>query len=324
MPTLMQRICGFSVVLLLTAMTQSASAADAAPLRLVVPYPPGGPTDIVARTISGALAEELGQQIVVDNRPGASGMIGATAVAKAPPDGNTLLLNPTIHVILPSLQQKMSYDAIKDFTHLGVTAAVPLVLAVNVDLPVKSVEELVKYAKAHPRQVFFATPGQGSSSHLAGEQFKMMAGIEIQQVPYKGSSPAIVDLIGGRVQMAFESLPSIIAYVRTGKVRALAVTSGTQTRAAPDLRTMEETGYAGFIHTNWYGMWGPPGMPAAVSERIIGALERTMQRKSVRDRLLELGADPVDGIYGAQFEAYAKKEMERYARLVKDAGIKMD
>ncbi len=301
-----------------------AGAADATPLKMIVPYPAGGPADIIARAISQPLAEELGRPIVIDNRAGASGTIGAAAVAKSPPDGNTLLLNPSIHVILPSLQAKMPYDAVKDFTHLGVTAGVPLILAVNNDLPVKTVEELVAYCKSHPAAVSFATPGQGSSSHLAGEQFKLMAGLDIQQVPYKGSAPAITDLVGGQVQMMFDSLPSILPFVKGGKVRALAVTTPARVKAAPKLPTMQEAGFAGFSHTNWYGVWGAPGLPEKVSEPLIRALQKTMARKDVRERLLELGAEPIDGIYGKQFEAFAAGELARFGTLVKQANLKLD
>ena len=318
------------VAIALTAMSAApffaalARAQDSAPVKLIVPYPPGGPADIVARSVTPAFAEELGRTIVIDNRAGASGTIGANAVAKSVPDGSTLLLNPSIHIIIPSLTPKLPYDAVKDFTHLGIVAAVPLVLAVNNDVPVHTVEELVAYAKANPGRVNFAHPGSGSSSHLAGEQLKLMAKLDIQGVAYKGSAPAITDLIGGRVQMMFDSGPSMMPFVKGAKVRALAVTTTERVRQAPELRTMIEAGFPGFIHSNWYGIWGPAGMPPAVTQKFIAALQKTMQRQSLRDRLMELGAEPVDNLYGPQFEAFAKSEAARFAKMVKDTGVTLD
>jgi len=310
-----------------TACLSAASpafAADAQAVRLVVPYPAGGPADIVARAIAQPLSEALGRTLLVDNRPGASGMIGATSVARAAPDGSTLLLNPSIHVILPSLRPNVTYRPVDDFTHLGVTVGVPLILAINNDLPVNSVEELVAYAKQHPGRLSFATSSLGSSSHLAGEQLKMMAGIDILHVPYKGSAPAITDLIGGQVQIMFDSLPSILPFVKTGRVRALAVTTPQRAAAMADLKTMEEAGFQGFNHTNWYGMWGPADMPAGVSAPLIAALQKAMARPDLRARLLELGAQPIDGLYGDQFKRFAVSETERYAKLIKETGIRLE
>jgi tripartite-type tricarboxylate transporter receptor subunit TctC len=306
------------------AATGRAFAAEGAPVKLVVPYPPGGPTDIVARTFAQALSEELGRPLVIDNRPGANGMVGATMVAKAAADGATLLMNPTIHVILPSLQPKVTYDAIQDYTHLGVTAGVPLVLAVNDALPVKTVEELAAYARQNSNRLSYATSSQGSSSHLAGEQFKLATGSTIQQIPYKGSAPAITDLIGGQVQMMFDSLPSMLPHVKSGKVRALAVTSSARSKVVPQLRTMEEAGFVGFVHTNWYGLWGPAGMSRDTTATVIAAIDKAVARPALRSKLLEMGAEPIEGITGERFKAFASSEMARYAKLVKDAGIKME
>ena len=299
-------------------------AQDAAPVRMVVPYPPGGPTDIIARAVTNAFAEELGRGVVIENRAGASGMIGAAAVAKAPPDGLTLLINPSIHVILPSIVPKMAYDAVRDFTHIGVLVSVPLILAVNPALPVHSVDELVAWIRRNPGKVNFASSSPGSSSQLGGEQFKLMAGVDMQHVPYKGSAPAITDLMGGRVQLMFDSAPSIMPFVKSGKVRGLAVTSAQRSRAAPELKPMAESGFPTFNHSNWYGVWGPPGMSPELSERLVGVFRRTMQRPALRERLVELGADPVDNLFGAQFEAFAQSELLRFAKIVKDAQVKLD
>lgn len=317
------RLLTYFVFAWLACWLPDAGAQENTPVKVVVPYPAGGPADIVARLVMPAFGDELKRATVIENRAGASGTIGANLVAKAAPDGSTLLLNPSIHVIVPSLM-KLPYDAVKDFTHIGVVASVPLVLAVNNDLPVHSVEELVAYAKAHQGKVNFAQPGNGSSSHLAGEQLKMMAGIDIQSVAYKGSAPAITDLISGQVQMMFDSGPSIMPFVRSGKVRALAVTTAARASIAPELPTMIEAGFPGFVHSNWYGVWGPAGMQPAMTQKLIDALQRTMQRKSVRDRLKELGADPVDNLFGPQFESFARSEEIRFAKMVKDTGVKFD
>ena len=294
------------------------------PVRVIVPYPPGGPTDVIVRVVANRLSESLGQQVVVENRAGASGMIGAELVAKAPPDGYTLLVNPSIHVILPSLVPKMAYDAIKDFTHITLLVSVPLFLVVNNSLPVRNVQDLIAYAKANPGKLNFASASSGSSSQLAGEQFKLFAGVQMQHIPYKGSTPALTDVMGGQVQMMFDSTPSAMPFVKSGKLRALAVTTAKRTGAAPDIPSMAESGLPGFDHSNWYGVWGPPGLPREVVNKLSTAIAATMQKKDVRDRLVDLGADPVEGVSPAQFEAYAQSELARFAKIVKQAGVKME
>lgn len=294
------------------------------PVTLVVPYPPGGPADTVARVIAPVLGSELGRSIIIDNRAGASGMIGANFVAHAAPDGNTLLLNPTIHVILPSLIRNMPYDAVKDFTHIGVLVSVPLILAINTGLPVHTVGQMVDYARSHPGRVNFASSSIGSSAHLAGEEFKLMRGLDIQHVPYKGSAPAITDLIGGRVQMMFDSAPSMLPFVRSGKVRALAVTSAARSALAPELPTMVEAGFPGFVYGNWYGVWGPRGMSPDTVKTLVAAMQRTMQHRDLTEKLIkQLGAEPVKGVYGEKFQAFAVSEEARYAKLVQSAHIKL-
>ena len=320
-----QMPCRLAAAALALAFSLLAVAQEypARPVRIVVPYPPGGPTDVIVRVVGNRLSESLGQPVVIENRAGASGMIGADLVAKAQPDGYTLLVNPSIHVILPSLVPKMAYDAIKDFTHLTLLVSVPLFLVVNNDLPVRNVRELVAYAKANPGKLNFASASSGSSSQLAGEQFKLLAGVDMQHIPYKGSTPALTDVMGGQVQMMFDSTPSAMPYVKGGKLRALAVTTAKRTGAAPDIPSMAESGLPGFDHSTWYGVWGPPGLPREVVNKLSAAIASTMQKKDVRDRLVDLGADPVDGVTPAQFEAYAKSELERFAKIVKQAGVKM-
>ena len=316
--------------LVVLALSLAACALAAAqdypsrPVRIIVPYPPGGPTDVIVRVVGNRLSESLGQPVIIENRAGASGMIGAELVAKAAPDGYTLLVNPSIHVILPSLVAKMPFDAIKDFTHVTLLVSVPLFLVVNNSLPVKNVKDLIAYAKANPGKLNFASSSGGSSSQLAGEQFKLFAGVEMQHIPYKGSTPALTDVMGGQVQMMFVSTPSAMPFVKSGKLRALAVTTAKRTQAAPDIPSMAEAGLPGFDHSNWYGVWGPQGMPREVVAKLSAAIAATMQKKDVRDKLVELGADPVDGVSPAQFEAYAQSELARFAKIVKQAGVKLE
>ncbi len=313
-----------AVLALFASAVAPAQDYPSRPVRIVVPYPPGGPTDVIVRVVGNRLGESLGQPVVLENRAGASGMIGAALVAKAPPDGYTLLVNPSIHVILPNLVPKMQYDAIKDFTHITLLVSVPLFLVVNNSLPVKNVQDLVAYAKANPGKLNFASASSGSSSQLAGEQFKLYAGVQMQHIPYKGSTPALTDVMGGQVQMMFDSTPSAMPFVKSGKLRALAVTTANRTQAAPDIPSMAESGLPGFDHSNWYGVWGPPGLPREVVSKLGAAIAATMQKKDVRDRLVDLGADPVDGVSPAQFEAYAQSELARFAKIVKQAGVKME
>ncbi len=294
------------------------------PVRMVVPYPAGGPTDVIVRVAAARLSEQLGQQIVVDNRAGASGMIGSELVARATPDGYTLLVNPSIHVILPSLVAKMPYDAVKDFSHVTILASVPLLFLVAPSLPAKTVKEFIAYAKANPGKLNFASSSSGSSSHLAGEQLKSMIGVDMQHVPYKGSTPALTDVVAGQVQLMFDSTPSSMPFVKSGRLRALAVTTAKRTQAAPEVPTMAEAGMPGFEQSNWYGVWGPRGMPREIVEKLAAAIRTVMQRPDVRARLVELGADPAGEITPLQFERFAAEELGRYAKIVKQAGIKAE
>ena len=323
MPTWVLRLVLLALAFMASPLA-TAQAYPTRPVRIVVPYPPGGPTDVIVRVIGNRLTETLGQPVVIENRAGASGMIGAELVAKAPPDGYTLLVNPSIHVILPSLVPKMAFDAIKDFTHITLLVSVPLFLVVNNALPVKNVQDLIAYAKTNPGKLNFASASSGSSSQLAGEQFKLYAGVQMQHIPYKGSTPALTDVMGGQVQMMFDSTPSAMPFVKSGKLRALAVTTAKRTMAAPDIPSMAESGLPGFDHSNWYGVWGPPGLPREILNKLTAAIATTMQRKDVRDRLVDLGADPVDGVTPEQFEVYAQSELARFAKIVKQAGVKME
>lgn len=298
-----------------------AHAQDTQPVRLVVPYPAGGPTDVVARVIAPSLAEALGRSVVVDNRAGASGTIGAGAVARAVPDGTMLVLNTSIQVILPHLM-KLPYDSLKDFTPIGQINSIPFILVINKDLPFRSVAELVAYAKANPGKLNFATASPGSASHLAAEQFKKVAGIDIVHVPYKGSTPAITDLVGGQVQLMFEQGPSVSSFLKSGQLRALAVTSTQRTSLTPDIPTLTEAGFP-LAYSNWQGIWAPGRMAPETAETLRAALQRALQQPTVRARLLELGTEP-STLTGREFQTFVEQQYEIAGSIVRASGTKLD
>ena len=313
-----------------SALAQSAAgqAYPARPVRLVVPYPPGGPTDVLARIVAVKLSEALAQPFGIDNKAGASGMIGAAEVAKAAPDGYTLLGNASIHVINPSLYAKSAFDAIADFTPITQLAGVPLILVVNNELPVKNVRELIAYARAHPGKLNFASSGNAAAPHLAGESFKLASGIQMQHVPYKGSAPALTDLIGGQVQLMFDSMPSAMPHVKAGKLRPLGVTTLRRSAALPDLPTVAEAAVAearlaGFDISTWYGLWAPKNTPREIVERLAAETAKILKLPDVRERYAALGAEPV-GSTPDEFAAYCRSELAKWAKVVKESGAKAD
>jgi tripartite-type tricarboxylate transporter receptor subunit TctC len=293
------------------------------PIRMIIPYPPGGPTDILGRIVAQNLTEKLGQQVVVENKPGASGMIGADLVAKAPPDGYTLLANASIHVINPSLYRNPTYDAIKDFTPVSLIADVPLVLVVAPELPVKSVKDLIALGKSSSGKLNFASSGNAAAPHLAGEAFKIATGVDMQHVPYKGSGPALTDLMGGQVQLMFDSLPSSISHVKSGKLRAIAVTTAKRASALPNVPTIAESGVPGFDISTWYGIWAPAGTPKEIVNRLSGEIAKIVKIPDVRERLAGLGAEPV-GNSPDEFAAYCRSELAKWAKIVKASGATVD
>ena len=293
------------------------------PIRLMVPFPPGGPTDVLARIVAPRLAERLGQVVIVDNKPGASGMVGADAVAKAAPDGYTLLVNASIHVINPSLYPKQPYDAIADFAPVSNLADVPLVLTVNPKVPAKSVKELVALARSAKTPLAFASAGNATSQHLSGEAFKVAAGIDLLHVPYKGSAPALTDLIGGQVQLMFDSLPSSMPFVKSGAIRPLAVTTSRRSLALPDVPTLAESGYPAFSISTWYGVWAPAATPPAIVQRLSSEIAAVVRLPEVRAQFEKLGAEPV-GNTPAEFSAFAKAELVKWSGIVKQSGAKVE
>ena len=293
------------------------------PIRLVIPFPAGGPTDIVGRLIAQQMSEAFGQPVQVDNRGGASGTIGADVVAKAAPDGYTLMVNVSVHVINPSLYAKLPHDPIKDFTPITALAFTPTQLLVPADSHIKTVQELVALVKSQPGKHSFASSSVGAPGHLAGELFKRAAGIDSTHAPYKGSAPALTDLIGGQVTYMFDSMPSSIALVRGGKLRALAVTSATRSASLPNVPTMIEAGFPSVTITSWYGLWGPAGMPAPVVQRIYAEVARELALPLVRRRLADVSAEGM-GEPPDKFAAFCISEQERYAQLIKAANIKLE
>ncbi|HZR02849.1 MAG TPA: tripartite tricarboxylate transporter substrate binding protein [Burkholderiales bacterium] len=300
----------------------AATAQDRSVLRLVAPYPAGGNIDVVARIIAQPLSAELGRPVIVDNRAGGSGMIGSAFVARAAPDGGTLLLNTSIQVVLPHLM-KLPYDTLNDFTPLAAVNSLPYWLVVAKDSPFRSVDEVVAYAKANPGKLNFASNSTGGGSHLAGEQFKKIAGVDITHIPYKGAPAAIADLMGGQVQIMFEQGPAVGGFVKNGQLRALATTSRQRSAMHPDVPTFAEAGYPAFVYSNWQGIWGPPKMSAEVSERLEHALTKVLQSPAVRQRLLELNTEPLD-LTGDKFRNFVLEQYEVNREIVKSANVKLE
>ena len=294
------------------------------PIRIVVPFPPGGTTDILARAAAQKMTEAWKEKAVVDNRPGAGGNIGAELVAKAPADGYTLLMGTVgTHAINASLYAKMPYDHVKDFAPVILVAAVPNVLVVHPSVPATTVAELIAYAKANPGKLNFASSGSGTSIHLAGELFKVMAGVQMTHVPYKGSAPAIADLLGGQVQLMFDNLPSALPQIRAGKLRALAVTSSQRAAALPDVPTIAESGLPGYEASSWFGLLAPAGTPADIVAKINGEVARWLASPEAKEKLLAQGANAAGGT-PEDFARHIATETAKWQKVVRESGAKVD
>ncbi len=292
------------------------------PVRFIVPYPPGGPTDIMGRVVATQLARDLPYPVVVENKAGAAGSIGSAEVARAAPDGTTFLVNASAHVIVPHMM-RLPYDAVADFTPVTNIALVPLMLVVTPGLPVHSVAELVAYAKANPGRLSYASSSNGGAPHLAGELFKQLAGVEMQHVPYRGSGQALPDLLAGNVQVMFDSMPSSAGAVRDGKLRALAVTTEGRQPAFPDLPTVAEAGVAGYEISTWYGIWAPPRCPAEITGAVQQAVARALRQPEPMARMAALGAVPVADT-PAHYAGFVATEFARWGQLVTTANIRAD
>jgi tripartite-type tricarboxylate transporter receptor subunit TctC len=291
-------------------------------IRMIVPFPPGGPNDILGRVMAAELGRLLGHQVVIDNRGGAGGTLGSDLAAKAPPDGYTLLLSGTASLsIAPSLYAKLPYDPVRDFAPVSLIATAPSILIAHPALPVRTVKDVIALAKARPGQLNFASAGIGTPPHLAGELFKSMAGVSIVHVPYKGGGPALTDLIAGQVELYFSGISSAVAMVKEGKARGIAVTSAKRTSIMPEMPTIAETGLPGYEVGNWYAIVAPARTPEPIVARLNADIVKVLGAAEMKRRLVELGADPV-GSSPEELARYQQAELAKWAKVVRSAGIK--
>ncbi len=293
------------------------------PVKIVVPFPAGGTTDILARQLAQELGERWGKPVIVDNKAGASGTIFSEQLARMPPDGHTLMLTATHHVINPGLYKNLKYDTRTDFTPLAQVAAVPNVLVVHPSFPPKTVQQLVAYAKANPGKVNFGSSGTGGANHLSGELFKLMAGVEMVHVPYKGAATALTDLLGGQIPMMFDSVPGVLQHIQSGKLLALGVTSLKRSPALPNVPTIDEAGLKGFEATAWFGLYAPGRMDPKLREKLAGDVRQVLQSANIRSQFAALGAEP-GSMTQAQFTSFVDAELTKWVKVISDANVKID
>ena len=329
-PAPRRRLVAAAVVALLTPMACIAQAPAPAPvvmqggdktIRIVVPYPPGGTTDLLARAIAPRLGERLGQAVVVENKAGAGGVIGAQQVAKAAPDGRTLVFaSIASHGIIPALQNPPPYDPVVDFTPITLVASTPNVLLANAELPTRDVRELIAMARAEPGKINFGSTSHGGSPHMSGELLESMADIKMQHVPYKGGAPMLIDLMGGQIPIAFDNLPSSMTYIKAGKVRALAVTTAKRWPGAPEIPTMAEAGVPGYEVDAWFGLLAPAGTPRAVIDELNRNVIAVLKTPEVEKLFFEQGALPV-GNTPEEFGAFIRAELAKWSKVAKTNNI---
>ena len=313
-----------TTVLALCASTALAQSYPAKPIHLIVPFPPGGPTDIVGRLVGHKLAEALGQPVVVDNRPGAGGTVGSSAAAKAAPDGYTLLYGSTSTLaIAPSLYHDLAYDPRTAFAPISLVSRGPIIAAVNAQLPAKTLKDFIALAKSSPGRINYGSAGSGTPPHLAAELFKTVAGVDLVHVPYKGGGPAVSDLAGGQVQVIFEGLPTLLPHLKSGKVRALAITGAKRDPALPEVPTFAEAGLPGYDANFWNGLVAPAGTPAEVIARLNSVLVQALATPEVHAALVRLGLEAA-GTTPQQFGDFIAAEIDKWARVVKASGAKID
>src|SRR5215510_7040161 len=312
------------LVLALVVCGAHAQGYPSRPLKMVVGFPPGGGTDVVARIIAPPLSELLGQPVVIENRPGATGTAAAATVAKSPADGYTIMMgHVSVNAIAPAMFSNLSYDVIKDFAPVGIAAAVPHFVTVHPSVPSRSLKELIEFMKSKP-DLTFPSAGNGSMPHLAGEIFSSLAGVKLVHVPYKGSGQSMQDLLGGQHLVAFDTMPASAPHVRSGKLRALATSSAARLPAFPDVPTAQEAGLAGYQVTTWYGVFAPGGTPPAIVNRLHSDLVKAMETPDVKAKLESIGADGTVSRSPAEFAALVRADTARYAKIVKEIGLKMD
>ncbi|MDP2241717.1 MAG: tripartite tricarboxylate transporter substrate binding protein [Burkholderiales bacterium] len=312
-------------VLLLLALSGMAWAVQAQaypvkPVRMIVPFAPGGNTDIIARIVAPEMAKALGQQIIIDNRGGAGSMLGTDAAAKSPPDGYTLLMVSAAHVINPAMVKKLPFDPVSSFAAISMVADVPSALVVHPSLPVRNVKDLINLARANPGKLNYASAGRGSIGHLSAELLGSMAGIKMTHIPYKGAGPAVVDTMAGHVELLISSMPAVIGFARSGKLRMIAQGGEKRSTAAPDVPTMIEAGVPGFVVSAGFGLFAPAGTPRPVIDRVLAALKSALSDSAVRKNLSDQGAEPVGGTPEA-YAAFTRSEIDKWIKVARTAGI---
>ncbi len=314
----------FAACLIANAANAAAQSYPSKALRLIVPFPPGGSADILARTIGQRMSEGLGQSVVIDNRPGAGTAIGAEATAKSAADGYTIMIGTvSSHAINPSLNAKLPYHPIRDFTPISPVASIPFALVVHPSLPARTVAELIAAARAKPGVLNFSSAGNGTSNHLAGELFKSMARIDVVHIPYKGSAPALNDLLAGQVNMMFDLVLTAAPHVKAGTVRAIAVTGKERSSVLPGVPTVHESGLSGYDVSAWFGIFAPAGLPTAVTQRLNTEVVRVMRLADVRERLASQGAEPMASSAEA-FAEYVRMELTKWSGVVQAAGMRSE
>jgi tripartite-type tricarboxylate transporter receptor subunit TctC len=318
------RLAAGAAALPALSSTARAQAFPSRPIRLIVPFPPGGPTDIVARPLAQLLGDELKTSIIIDNRGGAGGSLGANVVARSAPDGYTLLMATVgTNAINTALYKNLAYDAVRDFTPIALVAAAPVAIVVHPSLPANDLAALVALAKKEPGKLNYGSAGNGSPGHLTGEMFKAAAGIDIRHVPYKGSAPAVIDLLAGQIQMMFDPLQSVVSHVRAGKLRALAVSSAARSPVETNIPTIAESGYPGFEFTAWWGVFAPANLPAAETNALAAGIERVVHGATLNDRLGQLGVVPTLLMLKA-FGEFQQREIAKWGKAVRDSGATVE
>jgi len=316
--------CALAAATIAAAMSSAwAQAWPARPVNLIVPFPAGGTTDVLARALGQELSKSLGQPVVVENRPGAGATLGADHVAKAKPDGYTLLMGAVHHTIATSVYRRLGYDFQKDLAPITVVAVVPNVLVVNPQVPAKTVQELLAQARAQPGKLAYGSNGAGTGQHLIGAQFESMGGVELLHVPYKGSGPLTTDLLGGQIAMSFDTVTPVLPHIKAGKLRALAVTTARRSVALPDVPTLDEAGLKGFDMGTWFGVLAPAVTPREVLARLGADMNRIIESPQFRRKMEEIGAEPIGGS-PEQMARQIRDDTDRFARLVKDAKVALD
>ncbi len=305
------------------AGAHAQQAYPSKPIRLIVPFAPGGSNDIVARIIGHKLGESMGQQVITDNRGGASGIVGTDLAAKAAPDGYTMLMMSLTLAVNPSLFKKLPYDTEKDLLPVSLVASAPLILVVHPSMPVKTLKDFIAHAKANPGKLNFGSGGTGTTPHLAGEMLKSMAGLQMTHVPYKGGGPALADLMGGQLQLMLENIPSTLPFVKSGKLRVLALSGLKRSSLVPDVPTLDESGLKGYEIVGWNGLFLPAGTPNAIVTRLHTETVKALAAADIKERLTGMGAEGV-GSTPAQFAAFMKSEIKKWAQVARDAGLRAE